>query len=421
MSSEKFDVHRFDGKDFSLWKFQMKIFLLGQDLWDVVDGTTAKPGEGGAEQLAWIKKDRRAMMYLTQALAKNQLSYVVNCDTSNAIWERLMSIHEQKNKTSIHMVQAQFYEYKMDSKDDVATHITKVESLARRLKDMGEAPTESAIITKILCSLPSCYRGLLSAWDSTPENEQTLANLTARLLKEQEVEKKMEKLSLSEERNEALVAQGKRASSNSSNRRPQHQQKGNKKFAGECYHCKKVGHREADCWAKHPDKRKQKSAGAANVSEEDGPSALMADSDGGLSGIWVADSGASQHMSSQKNLFQDFAPITSGTYPIRIANKSVMQCMGIGSLHLRSKVGKKWSSITLLNVLFVPELGRNLFSVSAASKNGAKITFGDKDCQVYKNKRLVAEGKAVGKLYYLNVRPIPGTEANLSDAREGES
>ena len=290
MSNEKLEIHRFDGKDFHLWKFQIKIFLLGQEVWDVVEGTSNKPEvsetAGNAEAIAaWIKKDRRAMMYLTQALAKNQLSYVVNCDSSKAIWERLTSIHEQKNKTSIHMVQAQFYEYKMDSKDDVATHITKVESMARRLKDMGEAPSESAVITKILCSLPNCYRGLLSAWDSTPAAEQTLANLTARLLKEQEVERKLEKtmesLSLCEDRNEALIASGKQAKKWSGSRRPQQQQhqNGNKKFAGECFHCKKVGHRESDCWQKHPEKKRQRQTGSANRTE--GTEALLADCDGG--------------------------------------------------------------------------------------------------------------------------------------------
>ena len=67
----------------------------------------------------------------------------------------------------------------MSPKDDIASHITKVESLARRLKDLGDEPKETDVITKIICTLPASYRGLRSAWDSTPADEQTLANLTA--------------------------------------------------------------------------------------------------------------------------------------------------------------------------------------------------------------------------------------------------
>lgn len=196
----KFDIHRFDGKDFFLWKYQMKLFLLGQELWDWVDGTEEKPVAAApgapteAERTAlknWSKKDHRAMMFLTQALSKSQLSKVVNCDSGKAIWDRLCATHEQKDESSVHMVQQQFYEYQKDKNDDVSTHISKVQSLARRLEDLGEKPTNNAVITKILMTLPPSYRGLVSAWDSTPVDERTLANLTARLLKEEEMDKKI--------------------------------------------------------------------------------------------------------------------------------------------------------------------------------------------------------------------------------------
>ena len=131
------------------------------------------------------------MMYLTQALAKSQLSKVISCETAKDIWDRLCASFEQKDSTSIHMVQQQFFQYTLDKKDDMSTHISKVEGLARRLEDLGEKQTETAIITKILLSLPPSYRGLMSAWDSTPEKERTLQTLTSRILKEEEMEKKM--------------------------------------------------------------------------------------------------------------------------------------------------------------------------------------------------------------------------------------
>ena len=415
MSNEKFDFHRFDGKDFYLWKFQMRIFLLGQDLWNIVEGTTEKPAEGAEAIAEWTKKDHRAMMFLTQALSRTQLSFVVNCDTSKGIWERLTSIHEQRNKTSIHMVHAEFYDYQMNPKDDVATHITKVESLARRLKDLGEEPKEMAVITKILCSLPPSYRTLLSAWDSTPAAEQTLANLTARLLKEQEVDKKMESLTLSS--NEALVASGRRNSSG--NNRRQQQQAGNKKkFPGECFHCKKTGHRESDCWQKYPEKKRQRSSGSSGSANASELNALMADTEGNFRNAWIADSGASEHMCAQKDWFIEFTPLTPGTFPVTIANKSVMQSLGIGIVAVRSKVEGKWITITLGNVLYVPDLGRNLFSISSASRNKAMVLLTDRDCKVIKGKQLLATGENVGKLYRMNFQPIPRNEANLCEHKQ---
>ena len=252
---EKFEVHRFDGKDFFLWKFQMKVFLSGQEMWEVVDGSEACPvpavaNEPTADEVVaittWKKKNNKSMMYLTQALSKGQLAKVINCDSSKAIWDRLCAVHEQKDETSIHMVQQQFFDYRMENGDDVSTHIAKVESLARRLKDLGEAQSDTAVITKILWTLPPTFRSLVSAWDSTPADERTLQNLTARLLKEEEMNKKVASHS-QDDKAETFVAHGggHRQRPSSGRSKPK-----NGKFTGECNHCKKKGHKIVDCWEK---------------------------------------------------------------------------------------------------------------------------------------------------------------------------
>ena len=407
---EKFDLVRFDGKDFYLWKFQMKVFLLGKELWDVVSGETAKPAADHADLPAWTTKDRKGMMYLTQALARQQLAYVVNCDTSKDVWDRLSSIHEQKSKTSVHMVMAQFFEFKKDPKDDCATHISKIESLARRLKDMGAEQSESAIMTKILCSLPSSFRGLVSAWDSVPENEQTLANLTSRLLKEEELGKKMQSMDL-EEKVEVFVAQGGRRSSTGQ------RNQGKKKFTGECHFCNRKGHMQQDCWQKHPEKRPSKfQKGAAHIGDASEADALMAHTSAGKEGAWIGDSGATDHMTSQRNLFCDFEPIPLGTYPVRAANGSVMYCTGVGTIDLLGHDGKKWKPLSLKSVLFVPDLGRNLFSIRAATKQGAAVVMNETGCKVYKNERLMVTGAVCGNLFHMKFRETGGTEANISES-----
>ena len=154
----------------------------------------------------------------------------------------------------------------------MATHITKVEGLARALKDMGEEPTQTAVMAQILNSLPSSIRGFVSAWDSTPEKDQTMANLTARLLKEQELDRKMDNLSVREDRNEALIASGSNHN-NSFNRNNQRNNGNNsghngnnsskksskakkKGIKGDCWHCDTPGHREEDCFILHPEKRR---------------------------------------------------------------------------------------------------------------------------------------------------------------------
>ena len=69
------------------------------------------------------------------------------------------------------MVQTQFYQYVKESSDDLATHISKVEGIAERLKQLGEHVPDSMIMTKILNT--SEFNHFASAWESIPKAKRT--------------------------------------------------------------------------------------------------------------------------------------------------------------------------------------------------------------------------------------------------------
>lgn len=68
-------------------------------------------------------------------------------------------------------------------------HVTAIETFARQLEDLGSPLTEAQIITKITCTLPSSFRTLLAAWENFENNKKTLQLLTARLIKEESMNK----------------------------------------------------------------------------------------------------------------------------------------------------------------------------------------------------------------------------------------
>ena len=286
---DKFSVAKFDGTNFHLWKFQLRILLQGQDLWEVTDGTHERPeaSSSDATRKEWNTKNNWAMMYITQSLDIKQLSLLINCEKASEMWSKLTSIYEQKNTSSIHMVQQMFFEYKMDEADDMATHISKVENLARRLKDVEEEPSTSSVITKILCSLPVSYRHILSAWDATPRNQQTLATLTARLLKEEEMNRQMGSPSIKDTKSDAYFVHGKKH---------QHPTGRETKKKGNCSYCKRPGH-----WFRECRKRKrdlEKPNGYAHVSQGVASASVLIahESNTDWNHEWVADSGATHHI-----------------------------------------------------------------------------------------------------------------------------
>lgn len=440
---EKVNIMSFDGKDFSGWKFQMQLLLKGHDLWKIVSGAEKKPAgpapvaalQEGADQEAqdnhakevreakaaydlsiqkWETADNKASMYLTQALARNQISYVINSESSKEIWDKLCSIHEQKTTATVHQCHRDFFDYRMDAKDSMASHIAKVEGLARKLKDLGEGPSEKAIITQILTTLPSGYRGLMSAWDSTPEDQQTLEKLTARLLKEESIEKKMNDTRISDDRCEAFFA----SKHKSGKRKPSPK----KKFTGTCDHCHVVGHKHADCWELHPEKKPVRNKNRSAAAHEADAGALMAHRSGEVkSDGWIADSGATDHMSSDRSIFTSFTPYPEGIIPIRVANKQIMYCRGIGTVELISRIGNKTREISLKKVLYVPELGRNLFSVKAANRQGATIKMSNDGCYVKKGKTLWATGRSEKDFFHMNFETMPGIEAHITEKEQSSA
>ncbi|KAH9637216.1 hypothetical protein HF086_016238 [Spodoptera exigua] len=178
MELGKTNLEKFDGTNFKQWKFQIKCALRAKGL----DINTPKP-DGKAIQ--WNKDDGMAMFVITSAMDLNQIALIENCDTALEVMTKLESIYEQKSEMTKMMIHERFYQYRMSPTDSIAQHIAKVESLAKQLKESGETISETAIITKILSSLPSKYRSVRQAWMSLDPKNQTVINLTARLLDEE--------------------------------------------------------------------------------------------------------------------------------------------------------------------------------------------------------------------------------------------
>jgi len=101
------------------------------------------------------------------------------------MWTKLSVIHEQRSESSKLILTQKFHEYKMETTDSVIQHISKVQSMAARLNDIGENVSDVAVMAKILAGLSSKYNALKTAWDSVDSDKQTITNLMERLIKEE--------------------------------------------------------------------------------------------------------------------------------------------------------------------------------------------------------------------------------------------
>ena len=97
---------------------------------------------------------------------------------------------------------------------------------------------------------------------------------------------------------------------------------------------------------------------------------------------WLVDSGASSHMTWNKELLAEYQEFETPE-KVGLGDGHTVDALGIGNIHLRMlfKVSQSKKSV-MYKVLYVPQLARNLFSVRAAASKGNLIKFGHTHCWI---------------------------------------
>lgn len=97
-------------------------------------------------------------------------------------------------------------------------------------------------------------------------------------------------------------------------------------------------------------------------------------------------------------------------------NSLSSQVIGKGTIELRFISGK---TITLREVLYVPDIRKNLVSGSLLSKHGFKLVFEFDKFVLTKNKIFIGKGFVKSEMFKLNVmNEMPSTSAYLIESCE---
>lgn len=408
---EKLVLPKFNGEDFAVWRFQIESYLAVHELLGVVDGTTKRPLEANA-QSEWDKLDRKARLIIGSALETNVVRQIMNLKTANEMWVRLSSLYELRDKTTVHLLLQRFFDYKMEESMTIGQHVSKIEEMARKLEDLGHKQEEVAIVTKTLHSLPSSYRYVISAWDSMPSDQQTMANLLPRLLKEEALNKSMS--ATSHEDNTPVALLHKKANSSKVKSKKDDTKQKPKKFKGTCYNCGKFGHRKSECRNQKSEVTIKKASSKIDDNEllmvKVGYSENIIDA-------WFADTGASHHMSPRREIFRNFTEINDNSVAITVGNQEVVYARGRGMVDADFFLEGYTKRQTLADVLYVPEIGRNLFGIGSSTDRGAIATFGKYEMRLKKNGNVIVKGHRPGSgLYRIKMKAIVCPEAYVASS-----
>ncbi|UYV73734.1 hypothetical protein LAZ67_11000638 [Cordylochernes scorpioides] len=365
-----------------------------QKLLELLEGLEIKPNVVSSDSNSesslqnWKSKDVKARMLLSQAIELKFLQPLMNCTSASQMWQKLLAIHEQKSEFTIGLLWQQFFDARLTS-ETISDYIAKIENISAQISQMGGTITEDQKVAKILNTLPSSMRYFVAAWESLDPKAQTLNNLTARLL----IEETRNQQSGSSKQDEALLHRQAGTKPKDTQRSFQDAKKNTK-----CHYCHKIGHWSREC-RKRLANEKNKSK---NLHDSKGSS-----SDYGLilcviqvepNDIWYADSGASCSMTFRREWFKTNTPFTSD-HPIYLGDNSTLLAEGMGDIEIQAYVDGGWYNTYIRNVLYSPQLKKNLYSLSTSTRRGFNVIIKHDKLQIFMDNDLKAVGVRHDGLY----------------------
>jgi hypothetical protein len=114
-------MEKFDGGNFHLSKFKMRMMLSKHGLWKFVDGSATLPSEEVA-RADCNEKETKAFALLCEHFTDAQLAHIQYCDNAKSAQKALCGVHETKTIGNKLFLRRKFFIIKMQEGNDMLVH-----------------------------------------------------------------------------------------------------------------------------------------------------------------------------------------------------------------------------------------------------------------------------------------------------------
>lgn len=406
--------------NYFLWEFNARMALARKGLQDHV--AAMKPEQAMMRETAeWKANDLKALAVLAKMLSANYQSMIREATTALEAWEILRRFFVNQNLHNRVQLRKRLHDFKMNDGDNLMDHLLHFDDLCLRLSAVGDSLQDDERLVILLGSLPRDYDGMIKIIEA--RGNVNLLEAKEMLRREYESLQRRDKEETAFNAVGFGSGQGRRdgpgrrfvtrnngRGSGQRSRRNQrndgHGQlragaRGNGSFSGRCFRCNQYGHKQDHC----PRRQNSDDNGEFVFSAADGTTEQ-----------WLLDSGASSHMTADREDFDDYRELQA-PLNITVASGHRLPARGVGSVKFSFDTGRV---VSLRDVLHVPGLDRKLVSVNALTAKGAQVQFQNDGCDITFGGDVIGHVKKCGKLYEWRARTICPSTSDVEVARVAE-
>jgi transposase InsO family protein len=417
---DKIQIPKLKGRtNWTIWKLQVESNLQYHDFEGIINGQIDEPAPIAADATNQQKKDYEASVklfkkangyavtLLTTTVEDEPLQLILMFRKAREMWEKLSVSYEQKSEQRLEHLYLQLLEYRKETTDSIATHVSKLQKLWIELNEESQRIDgcklpQTLLLMRILSTLPEEYFDFRTTWESVQREQRTVEYLLERLTMIEIRIAKREDDTRSQVATSALVVQDDFKHLQKKKFVAKYNSKPKKYYYKvQCYACKQFGHTQVKC----PSRSSAtfvKTVATGNSAALFGRALLAKPT---CAEVWIADTGATHHMTKNRSFFSSYAAFDKPK-PVVTGNQDVMFAYGSGEIQVTSDVDGVKSKHRLTDVWYTPDVIENLFSVPAAAAKGCEYWLTEERCELLLNGRVILTGHRDQGLYCLNIQVL---------------
>ncbi|GJW12154.1 zinc finger, CCHC-type containing protein [Tanacetum coccineum] len=364
-------LDRMDGMNFTRWKEKMKFLLTALKVYYVLDG----PPSGVITEEEERKREQDETLCRGYILKK----------------------YTAKKEGADKSITFKFFEFAMENNMSILDQVHEFLILVSKFKNLNIEIPEKLLVGAIITKLPSFWHNYRKKLMHTTK-DFTLDQIQKHLRIKEETRVREKNLN--------------GASSSKNNKK-------DKKPLSEvmCYKCGENGHIIRYC--KNPKKKNQnsnkkdESANAVEQVDTTEITAMVSEMNIGMiqelhmasvttTDDWWYDSGATTHVCNNRDLFKTYKETKDG-HEVMMGDNHTSKVIGSGNVEIQFTSGKK---LTLMNVLHVHNIRKNLVSGFKLCKNGVKAVIESENVILSKANVFVGKAYACDGMFKLNINKI---------------